>query len=108
MRRPPTRQRGFIRGFGWNFLQREQHIDPVRIERVQHEKRDPDIGPSLNPAPLRGEQGNEVEAEQKQQPRAHADNESLRAVVRASGRAIAPSNRFCNPPILITCRIQPC
>src|SRR5215470_17320362 len=79
---PPTGQRSFVRRFGRYLLQSEQGVDTKRVERIEHQQRHPEIGQILNRAPTRSEKRHEVQAEKKSQPDAHADNQTLRAVVR--------------------------
>ena len=56
------------------------------VERIQHQKRNPKIGNFLNELPARGEERDEIDAEKQKQPRAHADDERLRAIVCEKSR----------------------
>ena len=82
MRDPPARQRSFVGGFGRNLFERKKRFDSERVERVQHQKRNPEIGKFLNEFPARGEERDEIDAEKQEQPRAHAGDERLGAIVR--------------------------
>src|SRR5215468_8375519 len=79
---PPTSQRSFVRRFGWYLLQSEQGVDAKRVERIEHQQRHPDIGQILNCAPARSEKRHKVQTKKQDQPDAHTDNQTLRAVVR--------------------------
>src|SRR5215831_20087406 len=82
MRDPPTGQRSFVRRFGRYLLQSEQGVDTKRVEWIEHQQRHPDIGQILNCAPTRSEKRYKVQPEKQNQPDAHTNNQTLRAVVR--------------------------
>jgi len=76
------RQRGFARRFGRDLLHRKERVDPESIERIQHQKRNPEIGKILDAAPTRGEQRQQIDSKKQEQPRTDAEDQRLRAIVR--------------------------
>ena len=78
---PPARQRCFVSRFGRDLFEGKERFDSERVERVQHQKRNPEIGKFLNEFPACGEERDEIDAEKQKQPRAYAGDECLGAIV---------------------------
>src|SRR6188472_793309 len=79
---PPARQWCFVSGFRWDLFEGKERFNSERVQRVEHQKRNPEIGKFLNEFPARGEERDEIDAEKQEQPRTYAGDECLRAIVR--------------------------
>ena len=78
---PPARQRCFVSRFGRDLFEGKERFNSERVERVQHQKRNPEIGKFLNEFPACGEERDEIDAEKQKQPRAYTGDECLGAIV---------------------------
>src|SRR5688500_2319551 len=69
LRNPPRSQRGCVGGVGRDLFHREERLDPVGIQRIQHQKTYPEIGHSLKEGKLRSKERDQVKSEKQKKPR---------------------------------------
>ena len=78
---PPARERCFVGRFSRDLFEGKERFNPEGVERIQHQKRNPEVGKFLNEFPACGEQSDEIDAEKQKQPRAYSGDERLGAIV---------------------------